>query len=252
FTGEQHEPQTGLIYLRARYYDPTIGRFITQDTWQGLRGKPITLHKYLYANANPVVFTDPTGQMSLVSLSAGLQIRSILTRIWTPIYRRFLKKWLKSKKYHVFKGTRDIPGMSKDPLAHHFVYVEKKFKRRGWRFDVGINFKDKNMTNRQKVHAKRDVQCALLGGHLPTNSYPGFLRKEFTSRKKIKEANPTSRIWKKEARFTMLQYFLWQIWVYKPYEKELIYSFQGRWNCQSWTAFALRKAKIVGKIPLYP
>jgi hypothetical protein len=115
-----------------------------------------------------------------------------------------------------------------------------------------IDFKDDNMTSRRKVHAKRDVKCALLGGNLPTNTYPGFLRKNPTTRIQIKEANPTSRIWKKEARFTMLQYFLWQSWVYKPYEKGLIYSFQGRANCQSWTAFALRKAKIVGKIPLYP
>jgi RHS repeat-associated protein len=139
FTGEQHEPQTGLIYLRARYYDPATGRFITQDTWQGQRGKPITLHKYLYANGNPVVFTDPTGQMSLASITAGLQIRSILTRIWTDIYRRHIKKWLKSKKYHVFKGTQNIPRMSENPEAHHFVYVEKKFQRKGMRFDVMLN-----------------------------------------------------------------------------------------------------------------
>jgi len=61
FTGEQHSPETGLVYLRARYYSPGVGRFLTRDTWNGRRGEPITLHKYLYANANPMVFVDPTG-----------------------------------------------------------------------------------------------------------------------------------------------------------------------------------------------
>ena len=35
FTGEQYDPETGMYYLRARYYDPEIGRFITRDTWPG-------------------------------------------------------------------------------------------------------------------------------------------------------------------------------------------------------------------------
>ncbi len=248
FTGEQHDQQTGLIYLRARYYNPSRGRFLTSDTWQGQRDQPITLHKYLYANGNPVVFVDPTGQMSLASVSIGLQIRSILNLGRINIYRRFIKALLKSNKYHVFKGTSNIPRISKNPLAHHFVYVEKKFKRQGWRFDIGIQFD--GMDRGQRVQAMKDIKCALDGSS-PTNTYPGFLIKDSTSRKEMKKENPTTRIWRKEARFTILQYFLWQFVVYEPY-KETTYSFQGRWNCQSWTAFALIMAKRVGKIPLFP
>ncbi|PWQ99702.1 polymorphic toxin-type HINT domain-containing protein, partial [Leucothrix arctica] len=68
-------------YLRARYYNPHQGRFTQQDTWMGNNSDPITLHKYLYANANPVNMVDPTGMFSLGSVSAASNIRSTLANI---------------------------------------------------------------------------------------------------------------------------------------------------------------------------
>lgn len=49
------------------------------DTWQGRMNEPATLHKYLYANADPVNHTDPTGKFSLGSVSAASNINAILT-----------------------------------------------------------------------------------------------------------------------------------------------------------------------------
>jgi RHS repeat-associated protein len=60
YTGELTDA-TGLVDLRAREYDPGIGQFTSQDTWSGDYQNPITLVKWLYANANPVMYTDPTG-----------------------------------------------------------------------------------------------------------------------------------------------------------------------------------------------
>ena len=68
-----------MQYLRARYYDQGIGRFTQQDTYMGRNSDPITLHKYLYANSDPVSYTDPTGNFSLGSLSLGSSINGILT-----------------------------------------------------------------------------------------------------------------------------------------------------------------------------
>ena len=53
FAGEQFDPVTGLYYLRARYMNPSVSRFITMDSYEGSIDDPVSLHKYLYANANP-------------------------------------------------------------------------------------------------------------------------------------------------------------------------------------------------------
>ena len=81
YTGEYSDSQTGLIYLRARDYDPRIGRFISMDEHPGMQKIPLTLNKYLYANADPVNNTDPSGNMSLGELGAGLNIQGILSSI---------------------------------------------------------------------------------------------------------------------------------------------------------------------------
>lgn len=64
FTGQEHDTNTGLIYFGARYYDPDLGRFITQDTYLGEPGTPPSLHRYLYAYGNPLVYYDPNGNIA--------------------------------------------------------------------------------------------------------------------------------------------------------------------------------------------
>jgi RHS repeat-associated protein len=57
FTGREWDPEISLYYYRARYYEPNIGRFISEDPI-GLRGD---LNLYRYALANPIRFRDPLG-----------------------------------------------------------------------------------------------------------------------------------------------------------------------------------------------
>jgi len=78
FTGEQFDASLEQYYLRARFYDPALGRFTRRDTYEGRIGEPVTLHKYLYANANPVNYVDPTGYFSILSQRAALSILSAL------------------------------------------------------------------------------------------------------------------------------------------------------------------------------
>jgi RHS repeat-associated protein len=61
FTGEAWDAGVELLYLRARYYQPGTGRFITKDPWPGDLWRPGTLNPYVYVGNNPVNLLDPTG-----------------------------------------------------------------------------------------------------------------------------------------------------------------------------------------------
>jgi len=60
FTGQRLDG-TGLYYYGARYYDPSIGRFISPDVYVQNFTNPQTLNRYTYALNNPLRYTDPTG-----------------------------------------------------------------------------------------------------------------------------------------------------------------------------------------------
>jgi RHS repeat-associated protein len=57
FTGREWDPETGLYYYRARYYDPKIGRFISEDPIDFEGG----VNFYSYVENNPVNLVDPEG-----------------------------------------------------------------------------------------------------------------------------------------------------------------------------------------------
>lgn len=64
YGGREFDPETGLYYDRARYYDPTSGRFLSEDPI-GLDGG---LNVYRYAHNDPTTLDDPTGLNPLVGV----------------------------------------------------------------------------------------------------------------------------------------------------------------------------------------
>jgi RHS repeat-associated protein len=63
FTGHIYDTETGLYNAKARYFDPKLGRFLTQDSYLGQIDEPPSLHRYLYVYANPTRYTDSTGHL---------------------------------------------------------------------------------------------------------------------------------------------------------------------------------------------
>ncbi len=61
YSGEYWDETTGLQYLRARWYDPSLGRFINEDSYEGDIANPLTLNLYTYVHNNPLIFIDPSG-----------------------------------------------------------------------------------------------------------------------------------------------------------------------------------------------
>ena len=78
YRGEQFDSFTGLYYLRARYMNPSTGTFITMDECACSIFEPVSLHKYLYANANPVMYSDPSGYSTLAETKTSATGHSIL------------------------------------------------------------------------------------------------------------------------------------------------------------------------------
>jgi RHS repeat-associated protein len=68
YRGEQYDTDLGLYYLRARYYNPITGRFLSRDPEDGNAKNPASLHKYLYAGGDPVNAKDPGGRADLVDV----------------------------------------------------------------------------------------------------------------------------------------------------------------------------------------
>src|ERR1700744_3093975 len=66
YRGEQYDSDLGLYYLRARYYNPLTGRFMSRDSQDWKLSEPVSLHKYLYADVDPINNIDPTGHGVLV------------------------------------------------------------------------------------------------------------------------------------------------------------------------------------------
>ncbi|MEG4367187.1 RHS repeat-associated core domain-containing protein, partial [Microcoleus sp. C2C3] len=81
FAGEQFDEDLEQYYLRQRYYNQNSGRFTRRDTYEGSFEDPMSLHKYLYGNANPVTYTDPTGLFSAGEAQAAADIANTLAGI---------------------------------------------------------------------------------------------------------------------------------------------------------------------------
>ena len=66
FAGQYKDAESGLVYLRARYYDPSTGQFISRDPLAAMTRQP-----YAYSGDNPLNATDPTGLFCLAFWDAS-------------------------------------------------------------------------------------------------------------------------------------------------------------------------------------
>ena len=85
FTGERYNPESGLYFLRDRFLSPTIGRFISQDRFDGISTISQSLNRYTYVRNNPVNLTDPSGLTSLSEQLSVAQVKGLLTKASTAV-----------------------------------------------------------------------------------------------------------------------------------------------------------------------
>ena len=87
YRGERFDSDIGEYCLRARFYNQATGRFWNADTYEGDNADPVSLHRYLYSNANPTAFTDPSGNFSLGEMTMAAGIVGMISGIAVPAIR---------------------------------------------------------------------------------------------------------------------------------------------------------------------
>ncbi|MGB3498698.1 MAG: RHS repeat-associated core domain-containing protein [Rhodanobacter lindaniclasticus] len=76
YTGHVNDPESGLVYMQARYYDPAVGRFLSADPVGPSPGSMFHFNRYDYANNNPTNHTDPDGRAPDTDFGLGAMARS--------------------------------------------------------------------------------------------------------------------------------------------------------------------------------
>jgi RHS repeat-associated protein len=66
------QEDNGLMFMRARFYDPLTKRFIGMDPVRGEMIDPMTLNPFIYAKGNPLLFLDPTGLVQWLRVGWGV------------------------------------------------------------------------------------------------------------------------------------------------------------------------------------
>ncbi len=80
YRGYFYDVETGLYFLKTRYYDPEIGRFISPDDIEYLDPSAINgLNLYSYCLNNPVMYADPSGHFAISTFLIGLAIGSLVS-----------------------------------------------------------------------------------------------------------------------------------------------------------------------------
>lgn len=136
FTGREYDPQTGLYFYRARYYDPVEGRFLQKDpigfagginlyAYVDSVGKPLVPHTpqtnlYQYTENNPINGTDPLGLFtvsevpSMIKAGANKLFQKLPEQIFDKVLGRLLGGPTSVLDFFAFPDTFAYP-MQEDP-----------------------------------------------------------------------------------------------------------------------------------------
>ena len=106
YSGEQFDPDLGIYFQRARYYNQERGRFLSMDPFAGFIDEPDSLHKYLYVGNDPVNLIDPSGMAEFAEFSQRVkqQVRD------TIVYMRKHGRDILCKTLNTASIILSIPG----------------------------------------------------------------------------------------------------------------------------------------------
>jgi RHS repeat-associated protein len=126
YSGELWDETTDLQYLRARWYDPSMGRFINEDTYEGEMGNPLSLNLYTYVHNNPLIYIDPTGHWN-TNVTANWTINEMKWQ-WQKAAEAGDEKKMKHWANEAAKLREDMKeaGISEDDIMQSSDYMIPK------------------------------------------------------------------------------------------------------------------------------
>ena len=109
YNGEARD-DTGLDYLRARYYDSQGGTFLTEDSYPGEETDPLSQNRYSYVQNNPVNYTDPSGHFWNSIKKGWNYVKKTASNAWNGVKRVASNTWngvksVASKAWNVTKSA---------------------------------------------------------------------------------------------------------------------------------------------------
>ncbi len=134
YTGQQLDPD-GRYYLRARFYNPGNGRFLSHDPLMGDNSEPVSLHRYLYAGVDGVNFCDPSGKLALEMMVVTM-MQDMFESVSDALADLRAMDSAKNKFYNVMNGAA---------IAYALMFPETdsaSFFKWNFKFPDGSQFKD--------------------------------------------------------------------------------------------------------------
>ncbi|ABS26527.1 CARDB domain-containing protein [Anaeromyxobacter sp. Fw109-5] len=106
YAGQHWDADVGLSYAQQRWYDPSVGRFLSEDPVFGDPTNPVSLHAWAYANGNPLAFIDPLGERAMTEAEKARDAE------WYAEYLRRKAAWDKLPWYQKVGDVFDSDGNS--------------------------------------------------------------------------------------------------------------------------------------------
>ena len=134
YNGEARD-DTGLDYLRARYYDSQGGTFLTEDSYPGEDTDPLSLNRYSYVQNNPVNYTDPSGHFWSSIKKGWNYVKKTASNAWNGVKRVASNTWNTVKRVasNTWNGVKSFASKAwnatKSAFNHATNWISTQYNR---------------------------------------------------------------------------------------------------------------------------